>query len=142
MTKFSHFVSATLLLICSQQPYAAQTTQLSQALTPEVHVTGQMSVEKFNKLLATQQFKSIIVNRPDEEIGNIVNASTLRTLAEKTKVSLVYQPVKSGQISQADIEEFAQYYNTLPKPVLMVCKSGNRSSVLFKQAQSQGLLNE
>jgi protein tyrosine phosphatase (PTP) superfamily phosphohydrolase (DUF442 family) len=55
---------------------------------------------------------------------------------------VIYQPVVSGQLSQANIEEFARYYNELPKPILMVCRSGTRSAALFNQARSQGLIHE
>lgn len=68
--------------------------------------------------------------------------SQLRSIAERSQVSVIYQPVVSGQISQANIEEFARYYNELPKPILMVCRSGTRSAVLFNQAKSQGLIHE
>jgi len=40
------------------------------------------------------------------------------------------------------VVEFAKYYNELPKPILMVCKSGARSSLLFNQAKQRGLLHE
>ena len=119
----------------------AQNPELSRALTEEVSVTGQMNAEKFQKLM-TEGFKSVIVNRPDQENGNVVTAAQLRSIAEQSRVSLIYQPVVSGAISQADIEEFAKYYNELPKPILMVCRSGTRSAQLFNQAKTQGLLNE
>jgi Uncharacterized protein conserved in bacteria len=57
-------------------------------------------------------------------------------------VSVVYQPVQSGKIFQTDVKEFAKYYNELPKPILMICRSGSRSTSLFNQAQAQGLLND
>lgn len=114
---------------------------LSQALTNKVSVTGQMSSEKFNQLMQ-QGFKSVVVNRPDEEDGNKVKVSELREMAERQHVSVIYQPVTSGKITQTDIQEFAKYYNELPKPILMVCRSGTRSSTLFNQAKSQGLLHE
>ena len=44
---------------------------LSKALTNNVSVTGQMSSEKFSQLMQ-QGFKSVVVNRPDEEDGNKV----------------------------------------------------------------------
>lgn len=117
------------------------TQQISQALNDQVSVSGQMSSEKFLKLMG-QGFKSVIVNRPDHEPGNHVTAAELRSIAEKLKVSLIYQPVISGQITTDDVHEFAKYYNSLPKPILLVCKSGSRSTVLFNQAKSLGLLNE
>lgn len=114
---------------------------LSRALTSTVSVTGQMTTSKFQQLIQ-QGFKSVIVNRPDQETGNSVTVSQLRSIAEKSQVSVIYQPVVSGQLSQANIEEFARYYNELPKPILMVCRSGTRSAALFNQARSQGLIHE
>ncbi|WP_216938298.1 sulfur transferase domain-containing protein [Acinetobacter sp. BY484] len=124
---------------CTSLVFAAQ--DLSRALTSTVSVTGQMTLDKFEQLIQ-QGFKSVIVNRPDQESGNAVTVSQLRSIAEKSQVSVIYQPVVSGQLSQANIEEFARYYNELPKPILMVCRSGTRSAALFKQAKSQGLIHE
>ena len=117
------------------------TNNLSHALTSTVSVSGQMTTNKFQQLIQ-QGFKSVIVNRPDQEQGNQVKVGQLRSIAEKSQVSVIYQPVNSGQISQANIEEFARYYNELPKPILMVCRSGARSAALFNQAKSQGLIHE
>ena len=132
-------VLCCILLTCSTPIFA--TEMLSKTLTPHVSVAGQMSSEKFSELMQ-QGFKSVIVNRPDDEDGNLVKVSDLRDIAETQHVSVIYQPVTSGKISQTDIVEFAKYYNDLPKPILMVCRSGTRSSALFNQAKSQGLLNE
>ena len=124
---------------CITPAFAAN--DLSRALTSTVSVTGQMTTSKFQQLIQ-QGFKSVIVNRPDQETGNSVTVSQLRSIAEKSQVSVIYQPVVSGQLSQANIEEFARYYNELPKPILMVCRSGTRSAALFNQAKSQGLIHE
>ncbi|WP_191112585.1 beta-lactamase hydrolase domain-containing protein [Acinetobacter lwoffii] len=124
---------------CITPVFAAN--DLSRALTSTVSVTGQMTTSKFQQLIQ-QGFKSVIVNRPDQETGNSVTVSQLRSIAEKSQVSVIYQPVVSGQLSQANIEEFARYYNELPKPILMVCRSGTRSAALFNQARSQGLIHE
>ncbi|WP_312586241.1 beta-lactamase hydrolase domain-containing protein [Acinetobacter sp.] len=124
---------------CITPVFAAN--DLSRALTSTVSVTGQMTTSKFQQLIQ-QGFKSVIVNRPDQETGNSVTVSQLRSIAEKSQVSVIYQPVVSGQLSQANIEEFARYYNELPKPILMVCRSGARSAALFNQAKSQGLIHE
>ncbi|MDR6630655.1 sulfide:quinone oxidoreductase [Acinetobacter lwoffii] len=126
-------------LSCASLVVAAN--DLSRALTSTVSVTGQMTPSKFEQLIQ-QGFKSVIINRPDQETGNAVTVSQLRSIAEKSQVSVIYQPVVSGQLSQANIEEFARYYNELPKPILMVCRSGTRSAALFNQARSQGLIHE
>ena len=130
----------SLSLPCvAQSPTAA--IAASQTLTEHVSVTGQMTTEKFSQLLQ-EGFKSVIVNRPDDEVGNVVRVAELRGLAEQSNVSVIYQPVTSGHITQTDVLEFAKYYNELPKPILMVCRSGSRSTALYNQAKKQGLLHE
>ena len=129
-----------LCLTCSANLFA-QNDVLSKTLTAQVSVAGQMTTDKFQQLIK-DGFKSVIVNRPDQEQGNTVSVAQLRQIAEQSQVSVIYQPVVSGKISQTDVIEFAKYYNELPKPILMVCRSGSRSSILFNQAKSQGLLNE
>lgn len=129
-----------LCLTCSADLFA-QNDILSKTLNAQVSVAGQMTTDKFQQLIKAG-FKSVIVNRPDQEQGNTVSVAQLRQIAEQSQVSVIYQPILSGKISQTDVTEFAKYYNELPKPILMVCRSGSRSSVLFNQAKSQGLLNE
>lgn len=130
-----------LCINCTSLVYAENTQNFSQLLSQNVSVSGQMTTAKFDQLMH-QGFKSVIVNRPDEEAGNQVSISQLRTIAERSHVSVIYQPFDSGKVSQSDVAEFAKYYNHLPKPILLVCKSGSRSTALFNQAKSQGLLNE
>lgn len=129
-----------LCLTCSADLFA-QNDILSKTLNAQVSVAGQMTTDKFQQLIKAG-FKSVIVNRPDQEQGNTVSMAQLRQIAEQSQVSVIYQPILSGKISQTDVTEFAKYYNELPKPILMVCRSGSRSSILFNQAKSQGLLNE
>ncbi len=141
MTKrlFKHVI-CTALLLASSTLWAATET-LSRSLSPQLSVSGQMTTDKFQQLMK-QGFKSVIVNRPDQEQGNTVRVEQLRSIAEQAKVSVIYQPVTSSKISETDVVEFAKYYNELPKPILMVCKSGERSSRLFHQAKQLGLLHE
>lgn len=140
MTK--SFIQKTLLVLAFTCSTAVFAQVNSQALNSKVSVTGQMTTDKFSSLLKQSQFKSVIVNRPDDEQGNEVTVLQLRSIAEKSHVSVVYQPVISGKISQTDVREFAKYYNELPKPILMICRSGSRSTALFNQAQAQGLLHD
>ncbi len=129
-----------LCLTCSADLFA-QNNLLSKTLNAQVSVAGQMTTDKFQQLIQAG-FKSVIVNRPDQEQGNTVSVAQLRQIAEQSQVSVIYQPILSGKISQTDVTEFAKYYNELTKPILMICRSGSRSSILFNQAKSQGLLNE
>ncbi|AUX86186.1 MULTISPECIES: beta-lactamase hydrolase domain-containing protein [Acinetobacter] len=135
----------TTCILCSvllnSTPLFAQKTQMLQALSENLTVSGQLDNKTF-QLLLKQGFKSVIVNRPDQEMGNNVSVSQLRNIAEQSHVSVIYQPIENGKITQTDIIEFSKYYNELPKPILMICKSGQRSSELFNEARKQGLLHE
>ncbi len=141
MTKFLIRSLFLMVLALFGSVSHASTDELSKSLSTHVSVSGQMTSEKFTQLMK-QGFKSVIVNRPDQEAGNLTSVNELRDLAEKAQISLIYQPVISGKITETDVEEFAKYYNSLPKPILLVCKSGNRSTVLFNQAKASGLLHE
>ena len=129
-----------LCLTCSADLFA-QNDILSKTLNAQVSVAGQMTTDKFQQLIK-DGFKSVIVNRPDDEAGNLVTAHQLRNIAEQSHISLIYQPVISGRVQQQDVVEFAKYYNSLPKPILMICKSGSRSTALFNQSKNAGLLHE
>ncbi len=140
MTK-SFLCHILILLSLASFSLSTQATEYSRALSNKVSVTGNMDLTKFQNLMQ-QGFKSVIVNRPDEENGNQVRVHQLRNIAEKSHVSVIYQPVHSGKITATDVQEFAKYYNELPKPILMICRSGTRSSSLYNQAKAQGLLDE
>ena len=99
-------VICTALILTSSALWAA-TNNLSQALSPQLSVSGEMTQGKFQQLMK-QGFKSVIVNRPDQEQGNTVRVDQLRNIAEQSKVSVIYQPVTSSKISETDVVEFAK----------------------------------
>ncbi|WOE30463.1 MULTISPECIES: beta-lactamase hydrolase domain-containing protein [unclassified Acinetobacter] len=141
MTKqFVQAVFITAVFLCSSCNILAQDA-FTQNLTQNVSIANSMTVDKFTQLMQ-QGFKSVIVHRPDNEAGNLVSVSQLRDIAEKKRIGVIYQPIEQGQINPKDIAEFAQYFNELPKPILLICRSGTRSALLYKQAKSQGLLHE
>lgn len=69
----------------------------SIVLNNNASAAGQMTAEKFTTGAIEQGFKSVIVNRPDQELGNTVTVNELRNIAEKSGVSVIYQPVISGK---------------------------------------------
>ena len=133
-------VICTALILTSSALWAAM-NNLSQALSPQLSVSGEMTQDKFQQLIK-QGFKSVIVNRPDQEQGNTVRVDQLRNIAKQSKVSVITNLLPAVKFLKQTWSEFAKYYNELPKPILMVCKSGARSSLLFNQAKQRGLLHE
>ena len=140
MTKWIAALCVSSALIISS-PTFAETATLSKVLSASVSVSGQMTTDKFSQLMK-QGYRSVIVNRPDQEQGNAVSFNQLRELGTKDGIAMIYQPVISGQITRKDVDTFAQHYQQLAKPILMVCRSGSRSSQLFNEAKRLGLINE
>ena len=135
-------VITTLCLSLTSPSFAQlQLSPLSKNISPDLSIAMQMNQEKFTQLMQ-QGFKSVIVQRPDQALGNLMTVNELRTIAERVHVSVIYQPIPIGKISATDVVEFAKYYNELPKPILIICQSAPRSQALFDQAKSQGLLHE
>lgn len=78
----------SLSLTCNTLIFA-ETTDLTHSLNSSVSVTGQMTANKFETLMR-QGFRSVIVNRPDQEQGNLVSVNQLRNIAEQDHVSVIY----------------------------------------------------
>lgn len=90
-----------------------------------------------------QGFRSIINNRPDGEGGSEQpNSATIEAVARAAGLDYVYQPVVAGQITEFDVRNFANHYHELPKPILMFCRTGNRSNNLYQLAKQMDLLDD
>jgi len=85
--------------------------------------------------VAAAGFKSVIINRPDYESGpNQPTAAEVIVAAQAAGLAVEYQPVVSGGMTAQDVERFTELLATMPKPILAYCRSGTRSSVLYRAA--------
>ncbi len=92
--------------------------------------------------IKAQGFQSVVNNRPDFEGGpDQPTSAMLEEAARLAGLDYVFQPVVGGQISQFDAEMFARHYHELPKPILMFCRTGNRSSTLYNMARELNALD-
>lgn len=107
-------------------------------ITPMFFVTGDVGPQDL-LTLASQGYKTVINNRPDgEEPGQALH----KEIAAEAKVQkLVYMhiPVVSGQITEKNIEAFAEVLEALPAPVVAFCRSGTRSATLWALSQAGNL---
>ena len=111
-------------------------------MSENVGFAGQISPEQVVQV-AEKGFKSIINNRPDMEGGPEQPTSAQIEDADRVAdVDYVYQPVVAGQITELDVRAFANHFNELPKPILMFCRSGNRSNNLYQLAKQMDLLDD
>ncbi|GAA5009208.1 TIGR01244 family sulfur transferase [Acinetobacter puyangensis] len=110
----------------------------------EQHVgfAGQISPEQIPQVVE-KGFKSVINNRPDLEGGaEQPTSAQIEEAAREAGLDYVYQPVVSGQITELDVRTFANHFNELPKPILMFCRTGNRSNNLYQLAKQMDLLDD
>ena len=111
-------------------------------MSEQVGFAGQIGPEHISQVVE-KGFKSVINNRPDMEGGpEQPTSAELEITARAAGLDYVYQPVIAGQISEVDVRTFANHFNELPKPILMFCRSGNRSNNLYQLAKQMDLLDD
>lgn len=102
----------------------------TQFLSPELAVGPQIVPDDL-KSLASDGFKAIICNRPDNEAPGQPSYAALEAAAKAAGIQAVYLPIFPNGMTMADAESFRQHLEALPKPILAFCRSGARSSNLF-----------
>jgi sulfide:quinone oxidoreductase len=100
------------------------------ALTPELSVTGQIRADDIGHI-AAHGFRTIINNRPDGEAPDQPGSEEVAAEARAHGLEYRYLPVISGKISDADVAALGLLVADLPKPILMYCRTGNRSTTLW-----------
>jgi len=107
------------------------------SLTPiaeDVYAAPQLTPEAM-AAAAEAGFKAVMNNRPDME-GGAEQPVSAAIEAAANAAGLVYAhlPVQGGYQSPEEIARCAELLKTLPRPLLMFCRSGARSSKLYMQA--------
>ena len=109
-----------------------------QALTPDICAAPQLTPEAMAEA-AAMGFKSVVNNRPDFEHGpDQPTSAAIQAAAEAAGLQYRHLPVAGGYQSPEEIAAFAQLLEELPRPLLVFCRSGARSTRLFLQAQQLG----
>lgn len=105
-------------------------------LTDQIAVAGQLQPEDMQRAHAAG-FKTVVNNRPDaEEAGQPSNA-LIEQAARQQGLAYHYLPVVSGQLTDANIAEFASVLPQLELPLLMFCRSGTRCTHLWALQQAE-----
>ncbi len=86
------------------------------------------------KTLAGNGFKHIICNLPDGEIANQAIFSQIKKAAKKEGIAAYYIPVRHGPMNADNVAKMKEYLETLDGPIFAYCRSGNRSTMLYKAA--------
>lgn len=104
------------------------------ALSAEVCAAPQLDPAAMAEA-AQAGFKSVINNRPDYEGGpDQPTSASIEAAAQAAGLQYAFLPVNGGYQSPEEIAQFGELLKTLPKPILVFCRSGARSSKLFYAA--------
>ena len=90
--------------------------------------------------IAELGYRSVLNIRPDAEVETQPNSSDLATATEKANLAYHHLPFDDERLSMATVEQFADFYRSMPKPILMFCGTGARAKLLYQSALMQGLL--
>jgi sulfide:quinone oxidoreductase len=89
--------------------------------------------------LARLGFKTIINNRPDFEGGaDQPTSAQIQAAAEAAGLTYVYIPVVPNNIQPEQVKAFALALANAAKPTLAFCRTGNRSTNIYRQALASG----
>jgi sulfide:quinone oxidoreductase len=107
-------------------------------LSPRVFVSEQITTTDIG-IASAQGIKTIINNRPDDEVPGQPKTADLAAAAAECGIQFFDLPVASGQITEQNIEQFESAYSDLKSPVLMFCRTGARSTALWALNESKTL---
>jgi uncharacterized protein (TIGR01244 family) len=105
-------------------------------VAPDVCVAPQLTPAAMAEA-AAMGFRSVVNNRPDFEHGpDQPSSAQIEAAARAAGLEYRFLPVDGGYQSPEEIAAIAQLLAELPRPMLMFCRSGARSTRLFMAAQS------
>jgi uncharacterized protein (TIGR01244 family) len=103
--------------------------------TPHFSTAPQISVEDM-AAIAAGGFHTVINNRPDGEGGAEQPSShAMAQAAQAHGLAYHYIPVISGQVTQEQVTAFAEVLAHASGPVLAFCRSGARSTNMWRLGQ-------
>ena len=107
-----------------------------QPLSADVSVAPQLDASAMAQL-AQAGFKSVINNRPDFEGGpSQPTSAQIEAAALAAGLQYVHLPVAGAYQSPEEIARFGELLQSLPKPLLAFCRSGERSTRLYQAASA------
>ena len=109
-----------------------------QRIAPDICTAPQLTPEAMAEV-ASLGFKAVVNNRPDFEHGpDQPTSAAIEAAALAAGLEYRHLPVAGGYQSPQEIAAFADLLEALPRPLLVFCRSGARSTRLFLQAQQLG----
>jgi len=106
------------------------------AIAADIFVAPQLTPEAMAEV-ARMGIRSVVNNRPDFEGGaGQPTSAQIEAAARIAGLEYRFLPVSGSYQSPEEIKAFAALLAQLPRPLLAFCRSGTRSTNLYKQAVS------
>src|SRR5947207_10164025 len=99
-------------------------------LSPGLSAAGKLDRSDI-EALARAGVRTILNNRPDGEDPGQLPAAEARRIAEAHGIAYHHIPVTAASLSRADVDAFAKVLASAPQPVVVHCRSGTRSTLLW-----------
>ena len=100
------------------------------ALAPGLSAAGKLDRGDI-EALAGAGVRTIVNNRPDDEDPGQLPAAEARRIAQSHGIAYHHIPVTAATLSRADVDAFAAVLASAPQPVVVHCRSGTRSTLLW-----------
>ena len=110
-------------------------------MSHQVSFAGQITPEQVQEI-ADQGFKTIINNRPDGEAPDQPTSADIEAAAKAAGLAYKEISFAGSELNLPQDEEFADYFNQAEQPVLMFCRTGNRSNGLYEAAKQMDKLDD
>lgn len=104
-------------------------------ITPEFAVAPQITPEDVAEL-ARMGYRTLINNRPDEEIEAQLDSRAMAEAAAASGIAYIHLPYYPGALTPDLVAAFEATMAQIEGPVLAYCRSGTRSSHLWAMSEA------
>ena len=99
-------------------------------LAPGLSAAGKLDRDDL-EALAAAGVRTIINNRPDGEDPGQLPAGEARNLAEAHGIAYHHIPFTATTLTRADVDAFAAALHAASQPIVVHCRSGTRSTLIW-----------
>jgi uncharacterized protein (TIGR01244 family) len=107
-----------------------------RAVTENYSVSEQITPEDVAEI-KNQGFKSIVCHRPDDEQPGQPAFGDVAAAAEAAGISIRHIPVTSAGLTMEAVDQMVDAVEEMDRPMLGYCRSGARSTAIFKNAEAK-----
>jgi uncharacterized protein (TIGR01244 family) len=104
-------------------------------INDQLTVSGQILPNEIATLVE-KGFKTLICNRPDEEVEEALQSAAIETAATAAGLSFRYIPIYPGQFTDENVSDLTTAMSDLDGPIYAYCRSGTRSCTLWALSQA------